>query len=1066
MKTQKLREFFARLFGPVRVFTLLILVILIYLLQFNSSPEFIQTNRQIVEVPNISPILKSIYPEGAFASCGAGGTGTNCHTGCCSEGACVVCPPRDDDHPPKIEATVNCSQPGANNWCLGSLSIDLSASDPQSYPVLISGTFEGNSFACPVGNTICSIPVNTEGEGIIDYRVDSGSGLSDRGTASYKLDRSTPQLNGSISGVSGNNNWYRSNAVLEISASDSISGLASITTAVDGAGPSAYSSPITLSDGVHSVLVTASDQAGNTTQITQTIQVDTINPNISVALGGTKGNNDWYISTASIAPTAIDSGSGIASFDISVDDGPWSAVNGSSSLPNGIHTYKLRAVDNAGNITETPAQVIKVDTVAPFIDMTNEVNLGGTVYYGLEDYGSGLAQYRSVIEDDDEKYQKIVWLEQLSGNKFEGQIRWDGRFKDGTFASSGEYFITLKITDVAGNKTIRSAIVHVNPLSTLLEFPAFTPPTSVESIPAEEDSATVQTESSSQTETPSSETSFGGESNPFTNETLISASFGVPETTDPIADIPFDSAILWGLAATALVGFTVANWEQERERERFEEQKKREEKHANTERRKKQKEQEDAVRERWERDAEKEAQEEAEEEYLTNYNQHMEDKMADFEVADDAAWEASQIAIQEQNQKEKERLNEVDAARWAGVAQIEQAKQAEENASSWLDNAVDTAWNWTYSNQTDLSLGTGVVAGVVAAGLFITGVVASPVLVVAGAILVTAAIVTAGTIALNNHFEQDWNDNLVDNLLTGTIPAAVISGGGILLAPYLPVLSTTATGLCVQYCSQVGNVLDFGEEALLSAQLAYYNWTGNQDQAASTYIELQLEKTDGGAPGNSIALEAGEQIVKLGPDAMELVGKYGADAIPLLIKYGDDAVDIIGAYGDEGLSLLLMHGEDAAVLIKEYGTPAVDLMLTHSEDIIDVYQSGHLAKTGLSEIIPASYYDDVITAFEGPPSAMTLDEDITVYRYWSGDDTKEIGNWVSLDPNLTPDEARKVLALPDSNLAINVTELTIPAGSTVLLGEVAEQTTAEWAGSYAIGGGLQIYVPDKSILIK
>ncbi len=934
MKTLNFREFFARLFGPVRVFTLLILIIIIYLLPFNSKPEFIQHNRQIVEVPNISPVLKSLYPEGALASCGAGGTGTNCQTGCCSAGACVVCPPREDeDRPPNIVATLNCPQPGTNNWCLGSLSIDLSASDPQGYPVLISGTFEGNSFACPVGETACSLPVNSEGEGTINYRVDSSSGLSGSGATSYKLDPTTPELNGSISGASGNNNWYRSNAVLEINASDSISGLASITTTVDGGNSFAYTSPITLSDGIHSVLVTASDQAGNTTQITQTIQVDTLNPTINVVLGGAKGNNDWYVSTASIAPAAADSGSGIESFEISLDDSAWSPAGSPASISNGIHTYKLRAVDYAGNITEIPAQSIKVDTIAPFIDMTNELNLGGTVYYNVEDYGSGLAQYRAVIEDDEERYQKIVWLEQISGNQFDGQIRWDGRFKDGTFAGSGAYFITLKITDAAGNKTIESAVVHVNPLSSLQDLPAFTLPTIVESIPEEEDSAAVQTEPNSQTEASPSETSFGGESNPFAEGSFVSAVFGVPATTNPIAEIPLDSAILWGVVATALVGFTVGNWEDDRERELREKQRKQEEKRANTERRQQQKAQEDAVRERWEMEA-------AEEAYLTNYNQHMEDKMADFDAQDEAEWEASQIAIQEQDRKEKERLNAVDAARWAGVAEIEQAKEAEQNESNWVDDAVDNAWNWAYNNQTDLSFGTGVVAGVVAAGLFLAGVAISPVLLIAGAVLITAAVVTAGTIALNNHFEQNWNDNLGSNLLTGTIPALVISGGAVLLAPYLPLLSTTVTGVCTTYataCSQVGNVIDYGEEALLSTQLAYYNWTGNQDQAASTYIELLLEKTDGGAPGNSLAIEAMEQIAKLGPDAMELVGKYGTDAIPLLIKYQDDAVDIIGAYGDEGLTLLLMHGENAVKVLDAVDLKAADKLLTNLDDDVLKY---------------------------------------------------------------------------------------------------------------------------------
>src|SRR5690606_26015921 len=119
-------------------------------------------------------------------------------------------------------------QPGTNGWCIGSLSINLSASDPQSYPIIISGTFEGQPFTCPVGDTACSFPVNTEGSGTIEYRVDSSSGLFDTGMTSYKLDATTPELNGSLSGITGNGGWYRSDATLSASASDNLSGLASL----------------------------------------------------------------------------------------------------------------------------------------------------------------------------------------------------------------------------------------------------------------------------------------------------------------------------------------------------------------------------------------------------------------------------------------------------------------------------------------------------------------------------------------------------------------------------------------------------------------------------------------------------------------------------------------------------------------------------------------------------------------------------------------------------------------------------------------------------------------------
>ncbi|MCC7119671.1 MAG: hypothetical protein IT310_14195, partial [Anaerolineales bacterium] len=100
-----------------------LVVIVLYLLPVNTKPEFIAYRGQIIEVPQTQSPLRSIYPEGAYATCGEGGTGTNCHVGCCSNGACVTCQPQSEDRPPIIYASLNCSNPGTNDWCTGSLTI-------------------------------------------------------------------------------------------------------------------------------------------------------------------------------------------------------------------------------------------------------------------------------------------------------------------------------------------------------------------------------------------------------------------------------------------------------------------------------------------------------------------------------------------------------------------------------------------------------------------------------------------------------------------------------------------------------------------------------------------------------------------------------------------------------------------------------------------------------------------------------------------------------------------------------------------------------------------------------
>ncbi|MBI2332153.1 MAG: hypothetical protein HYU84_08350, partial [Chloroflexi bacterium] len=169
---------------------------------------------------------------------------------------------------------------------------------------------------------------------------------------------------------------------------------------------------------------------------------------------------------------------------------------------------------------------------------------------------------RSVIEDEDEKYKKIVWLEELTGKKSnDNEIRWDGVFADGTHAAPGQYFITLKISDQAGNETMQTTVVEVNAFNSLLPIPAFTPPANMVTEPAPSGSSTTN------------EPSFGGANNgnvgtetTTTNGETVFASanlqaggtssftVGNQTTSTPISN----PNILWGAAAAAVLGATLA----------------------------------------------------------------------------------------------------------------------------------------------------------------------------------------------------------------------------------------------------------------------------------------------------------------------------------------------------------------------------------------------------------------------------------------------------------------------------------------------------------------------------
>jgi murein DD-endopeptidase MepM/ murein hydrolase activator NlpD len=632
------------LFEPTRIFIAILIAVIFWLFPFLSFKE--QTVRSIAHGNIISA---APYTAGAIGEC----SNVVCDPGyCCQFGYCVVRNKADcnsggsGDQPPTISASLNCSQPGDNGWCTGSLSADFSASDPQGQSILISGTLDGVAFACPDGATSCSIPIDNEGSGVITYQVDSATGLSANGSISYQLDISSPDLNTSLSGISGTNNWYTSDVSLDVAGDDSISGLSSITASVNNETAFTVNGPLNFSDGIYSVTLTAFDKAGNSTQDTQTIQVDTITPSLSLVTNGTSGSNGWYISSTTVTPTASDSGSGLAALEAKVDNGSWTAVSGSLSLSDGIHMYQFRAMDYAGNTTESPMQTLRVDTIGPSIDMTAELSLGETVYYELQDKGSGLSIYRAVIEDDDERHKKIVWLDSLSGSKFKDQILWDGKFADGTSAGVGEYYITLKISDAAGNESRKTAIVTVHPFSFLQNIPTFIPPSTSSQDTSIQGSQTVLSPEQSVT-------SFGG--------VTVTANAGAYTTTkttltgasQPATNKPLNPNILWGAAAAAVAGATLADWERKRKEEEQAQQNAIAQKRANTEKRWAQKAQEDSVRQRWEEEA----------------------RQQRANAASTARWEG--LAALEAA-KAQDRINDATAARWAGVADIEQSKEEQE----------------------------------------------------------------------------------------------------------------------------------------------------------------------------------------------------------------------------------------------------------------------------------------------------------------------------------------------------------------------------------------------------
>jgi len=299
--------------------------------------------------------------------------------------------------PPTISSTVSCTM-GSNGWCAGNAQLILYAVDPQGYPVTISGQIAGAPIYCPGPYCVWSLPPASGGGA--SFTVSASSGLTASGSTNWWYDPNPPVSNINVSGAGGLNGWYVSAVNVSAGGSDSISGLAGATLSADG-GAAAGSA--ILRDGVHSVVSTARDVAGNTASGTQTISVDTAQPAIFISAAGNQALDGWFTTAVDLSATATDATSGITGgVSLSFDNGATWEV-GSHILDSGLYDVLFRVPDRAGNIASSQMS-LKIDTQPPTIILSETGTPGkdgwyvsaATVSANAGDNMSGIAstQYR------------------------------------------------------------------------------------------------------------------------------------------------------------------------------------------------------------------------------------------------------------------------------------------------------------------------------------------------------------------------------------------------------------------------------------------------------------------------------------------------------------------------------------------------------------------------------------------------------------------------------------------------------------------------------------------------
>ena len=190
----------------------------------------------------------------------------------------------------------------------------------------------------------------------------------------FKWDNTPPVT--SIAGVQGSegcDGWYTSSVEVEVSAFDAASDIDATYWRLDGGTWQQVSNNrFTVSgEGSHTVEYYSVDHAGNSEEIallTPAIKIDSQPPTTQQPnYAGSMGQNGWYVSSVSVALTAIDATSSISATYRRVDSEDWALGNVFTVISDGVHSIQYYSVDKACNeeAEQTAATELKIDKSHP-----------------------------------------------------------------------------------------------------------------------------------------------------------------------------------------------------------------------------------------------------------------------------------------------------------------------------------------------------------------------------------------------------------------------------------------------------------------------------------------------------------------------------------------------------------------------------------------------------------------------------------------------------------------------------------------------------------------------------
>jgi hypothetical protein len=112
-------------------------------------------------------------------------------------------------------------------------------------------------------------------------------------------------------------------------------------------------------------------------------------------------------------------------------------------------------------------------------------------------------------------------------------------------------------------------------------------------------------------------------------------------------------------------------------------------------------------------------------------------------------------------------------------------------------------------------------------------------------------------------------------------------------------------------------------------------------------------------------------------------------------------------------------------------------------------------------------YINAAETFTGEVELIELTEDLIVFRHTSDVVEEVTSPYYAAKAYAYSENARKFLALPDTNSAKQLSAYLVPEGTIIVVGKVADQSMdLDFFHRKAIGGGVQVYVPKFSETVE